>query len=638
TSKWADNRQATNIECTLTLCDLNCGFLLTNSDVYYANQAFSNGKNTIRNNKKNSVLVRIVCYWGSWSVYRPGDGAFDVEDIDPNLCTHIVYTFVGINAKGKVVLLDTWNDIDLGAIKRFNALREQNPSLKTMVAIGGWNEGSKKYSKVMNNDTTRGIFVDNVVNFVKKYGFDGFDIDWEYPTQRGGSPGDKDAFSKLLSELRPKFDANGFLLSAAVSAGVDKIDAAYDVPQLVKNLDFINVMTYDLHGDWDSATGENAPMYPGNEDIENGETKLNVVSIINIFNKHFVSSILIVAKIINKRKVKLQGGPLECTYFQLYVTGKRLKIEPTVQFIVYERLKKVSICTSPYLYASSSCHCDDIEAMNDFLPNTLEHVFWNALNSLYDALPKDYAINYWIQKGAPASKLNLGMGTYGRSFTLQSSSDHGIGAPSTGPGQGGPYTEEAGDLGYNELCINLDQWTVVWNDKQEVPYAYKGNQWVGYDNVESFKIKSQYILDHGIGGAMIWSIDTDDYRGKCNQGKYPLINTIKSVLSGQSSGTEPSNPTPTEPSTGDTDTPTKPTQPPTQPPTKPPTTTTTTTPPPLTEGCPKEGYIRDPNNCQIFYYCQNVNGEYSFSQFSCPDGTLFDTTINACNYADAVQC
>ncbi|KAJ4427683.1 hypothetical protein ANN_25332 [Periplaneta americana] len=40
TSKWADNRQATNFECTLTPCDLNCGFLLTNSDVYYANQDF----------------------------------------------------------------------------------------------------------------------------------------------------------------------------------------------------------------------------------------------------------------------------------------------------------------------------------------------------------------------------------------------------------------------------------------------------------------------------------------------------------------------------------------------------------------------------------------------------------------------
>ncbi|KAJ4425710.1 hypothetical protein ANN_27906 [Periplaneta americana] len=42
TSKWADNRQATNFECTLTPCDLNCGFLFTNSDVYYANQDFSN--------------------------------------------------------------------------------------------------------------------------------------------------------------------------------------------------------------------------------------------------------------------------------------------------------------------------------------------------------------------------------------------------------------------------------------------------------------------------------------------------------------------------------------------------------------------------------------------------------------------
>ncbi|KAJ4434688.1 hypothetical protein ANN_23256 [Periplaneta americana] len=43
TSKWADNRQATNFECTLTPCDLNCGFLLTNSDMYYANQDFRPG-------------------------------------------------------------------------------------------------------------------------------------------------------------------------------------------------------------------------------------------------------------------------------------------------------------------------------------------------------------------------------------------------------------------------------------------------------------------------------------------------------------------------------------------------------------------------------------------------------------------
>lgn len=52
-----------------------------------------------------------MCYYGSWSVYRPGRGKFRVEDIDPNICTHIVYAFGGIEETGKVKALDPWNDI-----------------------------------------------------------------------------------------------------------------------------------------------------------------------------------------------------------------------------------------------------------------------------------------------------------------------------------------------------------------------------------------------------------------------------------------------------------------------------------------------------------------------------------------------
>lgn len=65
---------------------------------------------------------------------------------------------------------------------------------------------------------------------------------------------------------------------------------------------------------------------------------------------------------------------------------------------------------------------------------------------------QEWAVNYWLQKGAPAEKLNVGMPLYGRSFTLASPSNNGLSAPDRGNGgQAGRYTNEAGFLAYYEV-------------------------------------------------------------------------------------------------------------------------------------------------------------------------------------------
>jgi chitinase len=49
-------------------------------------------------------------------------------------------------------------------------------------------------------------------------------------------------------------------------------------------------------------------------------------------------------------------------------------------------------------------------------------------------------------------------------------------------------------------------------------------------NKTDFQLQTQYINDNGLGGAMVWAIGTDDFRNRCGNGQYPLMNTIKTYL------------------------------------------------------------------------------------------------------------
>ncbi|KAI7815262.1 chitinase [Rhyzopertha dominica] len=451
---------------------------------------------------------KVVCYHGTWSTYRSGNGKFTIEDIDPTLCTHIIYGFVGLSdSDGSVKLLDADLDVTNQGFARFQALKTISPGTKTLLAIGGWNEGSTKYSAVAASSTLRANFIKSAVDLLSTYGFDGFDLDWEYPAQRGGSDTDKENYVSLIREFREEFDKYGYLLTAAVAASTSAVDISYDVPSLSKYLDFINVMTYDLHGAWDGVTGENAPLYASSLDVTDTQRALNV----------------------------------------------------------------------------------------------------------------DACIRGWIERGADPAKLIMGVGIYGRTFTLADASNNGIGAAITGPGSPGPYTGESSMVGYNEICeLQLDgSWTVVWNEEQSVPYAYKDNQWVGYDNPASVEIKVAYAKSMSLGGIMVWSVETDDFRGVCGT-KYPILRTINNGL-GREVGESESAPAP-----------------------EPDATTTTTTPAPEIENpsgiCTGSGYVRDPNDCSKFYYCLFDGSDYIIYSFSCSNGLYYDSTLQQCNYAYEVTC
>ncbi|CAD0205835.1 unnamed protein product [Chrysodeixis includens] len=116
--------------------------------------------------------------------------------------------------------------------------------------------------------SSRKNFIDSSLSMITKYGFDGLDIDWEYPSRRDTVYGsaDIDNFTTLLKEFREAFDKKKLLLTAAVSSVREAASQSYNVTAISQYLDIVNIMTYDMHGSWDAVTGHNSPLFKGEGD------------------------------------------------------------------------------------------------------------------------------------------------------------------------------------------------------------------------------------------------------------------------------------------------------------------------------------------------------------------------------------
>ena len=221
----------------------------------------------------------MVAYYAEWAVY---DRDYHVWDIPADKITHINYAFADATLNGGCEIYDSWAAIDKdgGNYNLLQDLKVSHPHLKTLISLGGWSL-SGEFSDIALTQDRRETFVSDCVDFMIAYGFDGIDVDWEYPGGGGLSQNyraeDKENFTLLLQEFRDQLDAlgQGHLLTIAGPGGDDKI-ANMEVAEVVDILDWVNVMSYDFHGGWESTTGFNAALYPSSTSPFAKEAKHNV--------------------------------------------------------------------------------------------------------------------------------------------------------------------------------------------------------------------------------------------------------------------------------------------------------------------------------------------------------------------------
>lgn len=331
-------------------------------------------------------------YYESWSYDRTCD-AWAPETIDATAWTHLFYAFALIDSS--TFKISQMNSFDIGLYTRFTALKQQNPSLKVFISVGGWSAGGAIFSNMVSSSSSRSAFITSAVTFLKTYAFDGIDIDWEYPaaTDRDGVAADTDNYVTFLKELSDAFGTK-YGISATLPSSYWYMQG-FDVSGMAQYLDFINLMTYDIHGTWD---GDNA----------------------------YTSKV----------------------------------VQP------HTNLTEIG--------------------------EALDLLWRNSIDS---------------------SKVNLGLGFYGRSFTLADPTCNIPGCAFSGGGNAGDCTATSGILSNAEIqrIISANNLSPTLDKTAAVKYmSWDSDQWVSYDDSETYALKLEYANQLCLGGTFVWALDLDD--------------------------------------------------------------------------------------------------------------------------------
>ncbi|KAI9346997.1 glycoside hydrolase superfamily [Obelidium mucronatum] len=220
----------------------------------------------------------VIGYWANWGEDNQPENTIDKLDLSG--FTAVKYSFVFPTADGRLIPSWTYTSkngssrpvitdssaADAKWIPILNKqVRNKYPSLRTVISIGGWT-GSTNFSSISASEKYTNAFAKNVRTFVDTNGFDGVDLDWEYPGGGGidcleSNESDISNFVSLLSALRAELGPTRHLSIAAGDAS--RYTAANGKNYLKDYAKFVNyfgLMTYDIHGSWNAFSDFNSPL------------------------------------------------------------------------------------------------------------------------------------------------------------------------------------------------------------------------------------------------------------------------------------------------------------------------------------------------------------------------------------------
>jgi chitinase len=250
---------------------------------------------------------RMAGYFTDWAIYSGYYAKNLVTNGSAGKLTHILYAFANVPPQGSpgagtCQIGDPWADYEMpidaadsvdgagdggwgtlrGNFNQLLKLKTLYPGIKILISLGGWS-WSSGFSAAASTEASRQALVSSCVdmfirgnfldpanyNITQAGLFDGIDIDWEYPGACGNtcdySPDDTQNFTLLLAEFRRQLDVEGarnkthYLLSIAAPAG--SVASNIQLTAIHPYLDFVNLMTYDIHGGWDDHADHAAPLF-----------------------------------------------------------------------------------------------------------------------------------------------------------------------------------------------------------------------------------------------------------------------------------------------------------------------------------------------------------------------------------------